>query len=92
MEKVCTIYLCDCKINKLRQSNVDFHINTFTDEYFHEKKLFLQLFIPNAHITFQLVLKETTFQLQTVAVMLKTIHFSACTISVLIIKLKKHVF
>ena len=32
MEKVCTIYLCDCKINKLRQSNVDFHINTFTDE------------------------------------------------------------
>ena len=33
-----SIYLCDCKINKLQQSNVSFHVNTFMNECFHEKK------------------------------------------------------
>ena len=32
---------------------------------FVKKELFLQLFAPNVHITFQLVLKETIFHLQT---------------------------
>ena len=38
MEKVCTVYLCDCKINKLQQSNVDFPVNTLINKCFHEKK------------------------------------------------------
>lgn len=78
-----SIYLCDCKTNKLQQSNVSFHVNTFMNECFHEKKkkeLFLQLFKPNIHITFQLVLKETIFHLETAAVMLKTICFSTRTV------------
>ena len=47
---------------------------------FKKKELNLQLFAPHVHITFQLVLKETIFHLQTVAVMLKTICFSARTV------------
>ena len=77
MEKVCTVYLCDCKINKLQQNNVDFHVSTFINECFHGKRT---AFVPNVHITYQLALKETIFQLQTLAVMLKTIHFSARTV------------
>lgn len=47
---------------------------------FMKKELNLQIFAPHVHITFQHVLKETIFNLQAVAVMLKTICFSARTV------------
>ena len=47
---------------------------------FIKKELFLQLFVPHVHITFQLVLKEIIFQPQNVAVTLKIIHFFAHTV------------
>ena len=58
MENVCTIYLCDCKINKLQQSMLIFMLTPLLTNAFMRKKVFLQPFVPNVHETFQLVLKE----------------------------------
>ena len=39
MEKVYTAFLCDCKINKLQQSNIYFHINIYINECFHVERI-----------------------------------------------------
>lgn len=38
MGKVFPVFLCDCKINKLEQSSIDFHINTYINECYHEER------------------------------------------------------
>ena len=45
-----------------------------------KKELLLQFFVPHVIITLQLVLKEIILQLQTVAVLLKIIHFFTRTV------------
>ena len=38
MEKVFTVFFCDCKINKLEESSIDFHINTYINECYQEER------------------------------------------------------
>ena len=41
MKKVFTLFLCNCKMNKLEKSSIDCHINTYIDD---EKNIFAAFF------------------------------------------------
>lgn len=44
MEEAYTVFLCDCKISKLEQNNINFYVNTYINEFFYEKRRFFAAF------------------------------------------------